>query len=207
VKAPISTSIAIVIGLIVLLGYFIPVDGLLRLREVLVGWGVILAAVALLVGVANLVYSHLRKIGSGRISQVNQVYSIVLLVSLALTLAIAGWYGPTHSYSMWIFNNIQLPIEASLMAILAVILVYAGIRLLQRKLNVRSVVFVVSALVVLVSTAPIFGLEVPGLTDFRIWVTQVPAAAGARGILLGVGLGITATALRILIGADRPFGG
>jgi len=93
------------------------------------------------------------------------------------------------------------------MAILAVILAYASIRLLQRRLNLLSIVFVVSALVVLISTAPIFGVEVPGLNEFRLWVIQVPAAAGARGILLGVGLGITATALRILLGADRPFGG
>jgi hypothetical protein len=31
--------------------------------------------------------------------------------------------------------------------------------------------------------------------------------AGARGILLGVALGTVATGLRILIGADRPYGG
>ncbi len=203
-KAPISTSIAIAIGLLVLFGYFIPIDGLMQLREILLGWGVILAAVALLVGVANLVYSHVRKLRDGGVSRAN---SIVLIVSLGLTLAIVGWFGPTHSYSMWIFNNIQLPIEASLMAILAVILAYASIRLLQRRLNLLSIVFVVSALVVLISTAPIFGVEVPGLNEFRLWVIQVPAAAGARGILLGVGLGITATALRILLGADRPFGG
>lgn len=203
-KAPISTSIAIAIGLIVLIGYFIPIDGLMQLRETLLGWGVILAAVALLVGIANLVYSHMKKLRNGGGNQVN---SIVLLVSLGLTLAIVGWFGPTHSYSMWIFNNIQLPIEASLMAILAVILAFASIRLLQRRLNLLSIVFVVSALVMLISTAPIFGLEVPGLNEFRLWVTEVPSAAGARGILMGVGLGIVATALRILLGIDRPYGG
>jgi len=31
--------------------------------------------------------------------------------------------------------------------------------------------------------------------------------AGARGILLGVSLGVIATGVRILIGSDRPYGG
>jgi len=33
------------------------------------------------------------------------------------------------------------------------------------------------------------------------------AAGGARGILLGVALGTLTTGLRILFGADRPYGG
>jgi hypothetical protein len=37
------------------------------------------------------------------------------------------------------------------------------------------------------------------------WVLRVPTMAGARGILLGVALGIIATGLRILLGADRPY--
>jgi DNA-binding beta-propeller fold protein YncE len=38
-------------------------------------------------------------------------------------------------------------------------------------------------------------------------IAQVLAGAGARGILLGMALGILTTGLRILFGADRPYGG
>jgi len=41
----------------------------------------------------------------------------------------------------------------------------------------------------------------------RSWLAQVPAIAGARGLLLGVALGTVATGIRILIGVDRPYGG
>jgi hypothetical protein len=38
-------------------------------------------------------------------------------------------------------------------------------------------------------------------------ITQIFAAAGARGILLGVALGTLTTGLRVLFGADRLYGG
>jgi hypothetical protein len=62
VKLSLSTAllggIAIVSGVIVLLGYFIDLPGLRDVRLLLVDWAVILAAVALLVGVLNLVTVH-----------------------------------------------------------------------------------------------------------------------------------------------------
>jgi hypothetical protein len=128
------------------------------------------------------------------------------LVGLTITLAVAGWFGPTHPYSLWIFNYIQVPIEASLVAILSIVLIYAGVRLLRRKPNLLTIVFIATAVVILIMSGPLFGIDVPGLAELRIWIGKVPAVAGARGILLGVSLGIVAAGLRILMGADRPYG-
>lgn len=203
-RAPVSTAIAIAVGLIVLLGYFLPVDQITTLRVILLDWGVILAAVALLIGIGNLIYVHQQKVAQ---AQASSVYSMVLLIALFLTLAVVGWFGPTHSNSMWIFNYIQVPIESSLLAILAVLLAYALARLLRRRTDPFSLVFVATTVIILISTAPLLGVEMPGLGDLRAWITQVPAVAGARGILLGIALGIIATGIRILIGADRPYGG
>jgi hypothetical protein len=60
-STPILASIAIVSGVIVLLGYFIDLPGLHDLRLLLVDWAVILAAVALLVGVLNLTSVHWKR--------------------------------------------------------------------------------------------------------------------------------------------------
>jgi hypothetical protein len=54
------------------------------------------------------------------------------------------------------------------------------------------------------------GIEVPflhGEMGLRSLLVQIPAVAGARGVLLGVALGAIATGLRILMGVDRPYGG
>ena len=203
-RAPISVVIAIALGIVVLLGYFVPIGPLNSLRIVLLDWAVILAGVALIVGVVNLFYVHWTKTSAGNS---DSLYSAVLVFALLVTLVIVGWFGPTHSISMWIFNYIQVPVESSLMAVLAITLVYASARLLQRRIDLLSVVFLATALVILLATAPLFGIEIPGLGELRDWIAQVPVTAGARGILLGVALGIIATGLRVLIGADRPYGG
>jgi hypothetical protein len=204
VRNPVYTAIAIGIGIVVLLGYFLQFDLLVNLRIVLLEWATVLVAVALLVGIVNLFIVHLQKSAA---DQSNQVNSITLITSLTVTLLVAGWFGPTHPISLWMFNYIQIPVEASLMAILAVVLIYAGVRLLRRKPNLLSIVFIATAVIILLMTGPLFGIDIPGLAELRIWIGKVPAVAGARGILLGVSLGIVAAGLRILMGADRPYGG
>lgn len=203
-RAPFSAVIAISLGIIVLLGYFVPIGPLTSLRIVLLDWAVILAGVALIVGVVNLFYVHWKKTSEGNMES---LYSGVLVFALLITLVLVGWFGPTHTFSLWIFNYIQVPVESSLMAMLAITLAYASARLLRRRIDLLSGVFLATTLVVLLASAPLFGIEIPGLGELRDWIAQVPATAGARGILLGVALGVVATGLRVLMGADRPYGG
>lgn len=206
-QLPISKAIAIAFGLIVLMGYFIDVRLLSAFRDVFVQWALMLAAVALLVGVANLLSVHWRK---ARKREEGASSSIILIISLLITLIVAGYFGPTGSWTMWIFNYIQVPLESSLMALLAIILIYAGAKLFGRRVDLFTLIFIGTALVMLLGAAPLFGIELPGIhgpNGIRNLISQIPAVAGARGILLGVALGTLATGLRILIGADRPYGG
>lgn len=199
-----NAVIAIISASIVLLGYFFP--GLLGgIQSTLIGWAIILAAFALLLGIFNLGIVHWKKIGSeGK----GSVYSVVLLVSLVLTMIIVGISGPAGSFSLWVFNSIQVPAEISLLAVLAFVLVYAAARLLTRRPKWYTILFLVTVVLVLLGSAPLFFLgEVSLLSSIRSWLAQVPAVAGARGLLLGVALGTVATGLRILIGIDRPYGG
>ena len=208
-KISLSTSvlagIAIVSGVIVLLGYFFDVPGLRDLRLQLVDWAVILAAVALLVGVLNLTRVHWKRF---RTSQRGSANSLILIISMLITLLIVGiWGGPTSAGSMWIYNHILVPIEARLLALLAVVLIYAFARMFHRKITFPVLVFAGVVLFVLIGAFTLPILDFPLLTELRAWLTQVWALAGMRGILLGVALGTIATGLRILLGSDRPYGG
>lgn len=199
-----NAIIAILSGSLILLGTFFP-GTLGKIRSVLVGWAIILAAFALFLGIINLALVHWNKAKS---TGPGKLYSIVLLVSLFLTIIIVSLSGPTGSFSLWLFNTFQVPVEISLLAILAVVLVYSGARLLSRRPKWYTILFLVTVLVVLFGSAPLFLLgEVTPLVALRGWLAQVPAVAGARGLLLGVALGTVATGLRILMGVDRPYGG
>jgi len=205
-RGSLSPIIALLVGFIVLLGYLLPFPFLMEARQALLHWAMILAAVALIVGVMNLALAHWRKVAT---DQKGGIYSAVLLLSLLLTLGVVGYFGPTGSWSLWLFRYIQVPIESSLMAILTVALAYSAARMLRQRINMFSVLFLLTALVILLGTAPLFGIEVPGLhgpDGIREFLAQVPAVAGARGIILGVALGTIATGLRVLMGADRPYG-
>jgi hypothetical protein len=65
---------------------------------------------------------------------------------------------------------------------------------------------VTAALILIASATLPFG-EVGPLNDFlRPWLQHVLALGGARGLLIGIGLGTLTTGLRVLVGADRPYG-
>jgi hypothetical protein len=166
----------------------------------------ILAAVAVIVGIANLLSVHVGRI-TGR--KKGRAYSALLIVALVGALALGLALGPQSMTVQALFNGIQLPVEASLMAVLAVSLLYATIRLLRWRSDWMAVVFILTALLIFLGTAPLpFLGYIPIVSDWlRPWVAQVPAAAGARGILLGVALGTLLTGLRILFAVDRPYGG
>jgi hypothetical protein len=105
-------------------------------------------------------------------------------------------------------NAIIVPVEASLMALLAVTLLYASIRLLRRRANLMSILFIATALLMLIGSATLPFGEIGALNNFlRPWFQHVLALGGARGILIGVALGTLTTGLRVLFGVDRPYGG
>ncbi|MFN2237452.1 MAG: hypothetical protein ACK2U1_24735, partial [Anaerolineales bacterium] len=210
-QTPISVAIAIGVGIIVLLGYFFGTNasGDITLIGILQSYflqgAVVVAGVALLVGVFNLTAVHVKRIKQGD----KAVYSLITVLALLLTLLVGAYdlamtylQGETGlRYTRWIFENIQLPIESSLMAIIAISLTYAAIRLLSRRLNFMSVVFSVVLIILLVGAIPaIAASDFNILSSIRNWIMSVPVVGGTRGIVLGMAMGIIATGIRILMG-------
>lgn len=203
---PVAAAIAISVGLIILFGTFLPIPLLAMVRLELIQWAVILAGVAALVGIGNLFSVHFQKI---RHREKGSVYSVTLLVAMLATLLIGVLVGPSHAWMQVSVEIVILPVEASLMALLAVTLVYASIRLLRRRADLMSIIFLGTAALMLLASIslPVVG-EIPFLSDWiRPWLMFGPAAGGARGLLLGVALGALTTGLRTLFAFDRPYGG
>jgi hypothetical protein len=209
-KAPISAAIAIGVGIIVLAGYFIP--SLNNIRFVLLRTGLVLSAVALLVGIVSLVSVHFKKL---RAESENSGYSLILLIALIATLVvgiidIVQTYltgKPNFQITNWVFTYIQLPIETSLLAVTAVSLTYAAASILKRRMDLFSIIFFFVVLLVLLGSFSIPPATIPFLHVIREWILRVPALGGARGLLLGIALGTITTGIRILMGTDRPYGG
>ena len=214
-KMRLPLLIAISVGAVTLIAYFVPLGPLGIIKSLLVDWAATLSAIALLLGILNLVLVHIEKFASFK---TGWVYSIVLLLGFIFALGM-GLFPPLidltrqanaqfsaaqtmRDMSRFMFVYIQTPIETSLTAVLAIIMIMAGARLIRKRRNLSAALFILVSLVLILGLAPL----VPILGDVREWIVQVPAIAGARGILLGVALGAITTGLRLIIGVDRPYG-
>jgi len=201
----INAVIAISVGVIVLLGYFIPSVSILSVfRFAFLQWAVILAGIAVMIGVWNLFSVHMQKI---RIRRPGSVNSIILIFFMFLTMIFSLVPGMEPLQKVML-DGIMIPAEISLMAVLAVTLLYASVRLLRVRPDWASILFLVTILVILLGLGPLpYMGQLPFFSDtLRPFVSDVLATGGARGILLGVALGTLTTGLRILFGADRPYG-
>jgi hypothetical protein len=197
----VTAAFAIATGFIVLLGYFFP-EQLGSIRLILLDWGVLIAAVAVLVGIFNLAVVHLEKF---RTRQKGGGYGILLVLSLIVTFGLGLILGLDNPYMRLTMDAIIMPVEASLMAILAITLIYASIRLLRRRVDVMNVVFLVTAVIFLILIMPTPIGSVPGnqaMLDFL----GMFSSGGTRGLLIGIALGTLLTGLRVLFGIDRPYG-
>jgi hypothetical protein len=196
--------ITLLSGLVVLVGYFIELPILGELRKLFLQWFSVLAAVALLIGLVNLASMHGRKIIR---RHPHAIYSAVLLGSMLATLALGFIYKPTGPALIWIYQFIAIPVEASLVASLAIILAYTLAQLFQKRLSWSSVIFLITILVILAGSVSFANRGIPGVAIVKTWVEQVLSVGGVRGILLGVALGTVTTGVRILIGGERPYKG
>jgi hypothetical protein len=207
-----ATVVAIVVGLFVLADLFTSlwvagtgVGGLTQaingVGYFLVSWAAIITAFALFLGFANVVSVHWGRI---RTQKPGTIYSVVLLVSLFGTLALGLGGGPLSTSSQFIFDFILQPLEATFFALLALFMATAAFRAFRVR-NLESFFFVLFALIVLLGQVPVSIYLWPEFPVIKDWILNVPTLAGVRGILLGVALGVIATGMRVLTGADRPY--
>jgi hypothetical protein len=198
----VTVVIAIAAGILILGGYFFP--ALAGVQTLFLNWAIILTGVAALVGIFNLISVHTHKI---RHNEKGSIYSALLVISLIVTFSLGIILRPEHSAMKVVMNGIIIPTEAALMGILTISLLYAAIRLLRRRVDLMSILFLLTAVFLILGSATLPFGEIPLIGTLARWVTQVGALGGVRGILIGVALGALTTGLRVLFGADRPYGG
>lgn len=201
-KSPFSTALAITVGILILLGYFITIPIIQNVRLYLIEWAVILGGIATLVGILNMMRVHWRKVRAKNFN------SIVIIFAFIITLAAGVLLTPANKQFQNVVTYIQVPVETALMGVLTFSLLFATIKLFKVNKGFMGVIFLVSTIVFLLisSTFVTSAVSIPGL-DMILSALQTLPLAGARGILLGIALGGIIAGIRVLIGADRPYRG
>jgi hypothetical protein len=186
-------------GLVVLAAMFLMPRGGAVLEAVL-RWVIILAAVALLVAVASLVLTHLRFIVAGR---KGFLLSLVLVGSFTATLIFGFLRGVDDPLFLKWVGAIVRPIETALLGLVALVMMSAAMKIFrERGWSALTVSFGASAVVFLILGLGFFqNLKIPVINEVIRFVEGLPMI-GARGLLIGIGIGLLMMAFRVLFGME-----
>ncbi|MSP12080.1 MAG: hypothetical protein EXR62_03880 [Chloroflexi bacterium] len=209
-KRILPVTLAVLTGMIIVADYLLSIPWLDALGAGVIRTISLLAATALLLGLLNLMQVHGRRL---RHLQSGWPYSLVLLGGAALVLVLGLWPDeagaanpeiPTIFSMAWIFAYVIGPLQSTVLALIAIFAAttaYRGLRFYRPEMFF----FAIGALVVLLGSAPGLQQRWDFVAPFRDWFLAVPGAAGVQGLLLGVGLGVLLTGLRIITGLERPY--
>jgi hypothetical protein len=199
-KRFLPTVVAMLVGILVLLGYLLPVEFLTTLRDMLLlRWAMILAAFALIVAYLSLLRVHLIRLSGARKGKAT---SLLVILSAVGTLILVLAEDVDGLLTQQVLNAVLIPGESALLALTAIMLIVAGMRILRARRTAGAIVFVVAAAIILMTTVA-YSIYPNILAGLRQGVDTL-ATAGMRGLVMGVTLGITLTGLRVILGIDRP---
>ncbi len=135
----------------------------------------------------------------------NWQYSYVTLFAFYATAAIGFIWGTSEgSPYIWIFKNIQMPMSATMFSLLAFYISTAAYKAFRAR-SAEATVLLVAAVVVMLGQVPYGVMISPKIPAFAQWILDVPNLASKRGFMLGVGLGMTAVSLKIMLGIERSY--
>jgi hypothetical protein len=193
-----ATAAAIGVGLVTLADFFYKHPLLDILGTTFREWTILLAAFALLVGLANLLLVHFLRVA--RRTEPDAGHSALVLLTTLIVIGVGFWFGLPSEPMTWIFDHLYLPLQGAFLALAAFFLATAAYRAFRAH-NIETFLMLAAALIVLVGQIPLTNIA----AQAKEWVLSVPSEAGVRGLLIGVALGTLATGVRLIVGLDRPY--
>jgi hypothetical protein len=205
-RSTLPLVITFLVGIFMVLEFFIPHWRYHVWTAEFLEWGLILAAGAYILGLTNLIQVNVPKVLR---RDPDWGYKAVMLVALFATLIIgfAGGQGRHDKGSLyaWLFEFVFTPLNATMFGLLAFYIASAAFRAFRAR-NVEATVLLVAACIVMLARVPMGeGLPIVGdhLPEFMNWIMDVPNIAARRAIFIGAALGAVATGLRVILGLER----
>jgi len=212
-KRNVPIALALILGLVMMTTYYFPwMD---PIYQFVLQWTPVIAATAFFLGILSFVMHHSTKIkrkipGHG--------YSIAALVAFAV-MALSGILskipfmakvlgdidlGPQESVFQWLFTYMLVPMEATMFALLAFYIASASFRAFRAR-NIEATLLLIAAVLIMIGRVPLGEAMWGGFTEIQQWIMEFPNTAAKRAIMIGVGLGMASTALKLMLGIERAY--
>ena len=211
-RREIPLFLTIIFGCFMVIEFFVPHPFVTGIGDHLKEWTIVVAAAAVVLGVANVARIHLKKISR---RDTDWPFSIPLLFGISLMLflgilpasfieSLGFEVGSIDSGSPfdWVYNNAYVPMQGTMFALLAFFIASAAFRAFRiRKLD--AALLAITAIFVMIGRVPVGEAIWSGLPKIQDWIMNVPNLAAKRAILIGAALGAISTSLKIVLGIER----
>ena len=195
-------AITFIAGVFLAIQYFVPHRISETIYSTSLDWDIIIGIFAIILGILSLIHFHLNKISR---KEPAYQYSYVLLAGLAFMIVsgIATGVGRESVFLRWGYNGILNPVSSTMFALLAFYIASAAFRAFRAR-TVIATILLLSAILVMLGRVPVGEAMIPGIAGVSDWLLNVPNMAAKRAIAIGLGLGGSATALKIVLGIEAP---
>jgi hypothetical protein len=166
----------------------------------------VVTAFSIVLGVASVVHRHvgrLQRRGRDGRRHKDWPYSIAAVLGMVVMMTVGiGWGRDQDSIFQQIFNSILLPVQATMFALLAFYLASAAFRAFRTRSTDATILLVAAVIVMIGRLDDLGSLGIPAVSH---WILDGPNLVSKRAIILGVGLGMASTALKVVLGIERSY--
>lgn len=201
-------ALVFIIGSFIAIQEFIPLDWAKSLKGFLLDGTIVIGVFAMALGLWSLTKVSMEKISK---KSDDWQYSIVTLAGLVsmMVFSIYSWAtgGIENALSGYMFTQffdyVMVPIQATMFSLLAFFIASAAYRAFRAR-SILASLLLIAAIIVMLRVVYLGDLSTP-INAMADWIINVPNLAAKRSILIGVGLGMVATALKVILGIERTY--
>ena len=215
-KRQIPLALCFLFGIVMIITQFSPHPVSESIFERVIFGALIIGPFALVLATITLIQTHINRIQR---RTEHWEYSLVVFAGLITMVVIGVPFGPEKPVFVWLYTNVQVPMDATMFSLLAFFIASAAYRAFRAR-SMEATLLLVTALIVMLGNVPVGDLmwnkimSWTGLSFFgvenqasaaREWILDNPNSSARRGILLGVSLGVISQSIRIILGIERSY--
>ena len=210
-KRQVPLVLCFVFGIAMIFTRFSPHSVSQWIYEEVISWVLIIGPFALVLATVTLIQTHTTRI---RRRTEHWQYSLVVFAGLIIMVLIGVPFGPQNSIFEWLYNNVQLPMDATMFSLLAFFIASAAYRAFRAR-TFEASLLLLTAVVVMMGNVPMgdfiwntimsWSPWTDKVSEARQWILDNPNLSARRGIILGVSLGVISQSIRIILGIERSY--
>ena len=187
--------------------FFVPHRSFAFLYQEFNNWTIIIGIFTMVVGIGSLTSVHYNNI---KLKKPGWGYSVVTIIALFGMAGIGLFGGTENDLFLHLYRFGLSPVTATMFSLLAFFIASAAYRAFRAR-TVLATLLLFAAVVVILGRVPVGQIVSSWLPDWlqlqniANFLLETPNVAAKRAIYIGVGLGVAAVSLKIILGIERTW--